>query len=91
MPMIVQRSKPSQLKKPDSPSKPWFGVSRVAQIVRLSIESTIKQAGAKMKATPKELKEATAMRQDWDGEAMGKVLEALRIGRSTGFSRGSGL
>ena len=86
MPTIVHRSTPCPTSKP---SQPWFGDSRVARIVRLSVEKQIhvRLAGAKLKATVKEMGEALEMREDWDGEVALKVRRAIEISNYSGLGR----
>lgn len=81
MPAVVQRLSP--------PSSSWFGIGRVAHIVRLSVGQhlTVRQAGAKLKASPRELREAQEMREDWDGEVALKVRRAIEISNGWGLGR----
>lgn len=85
MPMIVQRS--THFQNNHQSIKPWFRTNKIAAIVQLSIGSTIAWAGAKLKATPKELKAAQEMREEWDSETFFKVRQAIEISNRWGIGR----
>lgn len=74
MPKVVERST----------VKPWFRETPAAKVVRLAVRNsiTIQKAAMKLKAAPKVIKEAVAIKAQWDEDIMNRIILATSRTRS---------